>query len=100
MLLLWYFSFYSTLATVFHGLQGKVIGFYDSWPAKRIFPVDMAGFAVNIEYYLKHPDASMPYKAGYEEDLFLRSLNLTLDDIEPRADGCTQVHKFTSCISY
>lgn len=71
--------------------DGKVIGFYDSWPAKRIFPVDMAGFAVNIEYFLKHPDASMPYKAGYEEDLFLRSLNLTLDDIEPRADGCTQV---------
>lgn len=52
----------------------------------------MAGFAVNIEYFLKHPDASMPYKAGYEEDLFLRSLNLTLDDIEPRADGCTQVY--------
>lgn len=51
----------------------------------------MAGFAVNIEYFLKHPEASMPYKAGYEEDHFLRSLNISLDDIEPKADGCTQV---------
>ncbi|KAE8752765.1 hypothetical protein FOCC_FOCC000503 [Frankliniella occidentalis] len=71
--------------------DGKVIGFYDSWPAKRTFPVDMAGFAVNIDFFLKHPEASMPYKAGYEEDHFLKSLNLTLDDIEPKADGCTQV---------
>lgn len=51
----------------------------------------MAGFAVNIEYLLKHPEASMPYKAGYEEDHFLRSLNITIDDIEAKADGCTQV---------
>lgn len=71
--------------------EGKVVGFYDSWPAKRKFPVDMAGFAVNIEYLLKYPNATMPFRAGYEEDRFLRSLGVTLDMIEPKAEDCTQV---------
>lgn len=71
--------------------EGKVVGFFDSWPSKRKFPVDMAGFAVNVEFLLNHPNATMPYKAGYEEDQFLRSLGLTLEDIEPKADSCTQV---------
>jgi beta-1,3-glucuronyltransferase S len=68
----------------------KVIGFFDSWPAKRIWPVDMAGFAINISF-LK-PNASMPFKAGYEEDQFLRNNHVTLDDIEPKANNCTEVY--------
>lgn len=49
----------------------------------------MAGFAVNIKF-LKS-DAVMPYIAGYEEDKFLRSLDLQLEDIEPLADNCSKV---------
>ncbi|KAK7862681.1 hypothetical protein R5R35_000925 [Gryllus longicercus] len=71
--------------------EGKIIGFFDSWPSKRKFPVDMAGFAVNIELLLSHPNASMPYKAGYEEDQFLRSLGVTIGDIEPKGKSCTQI---------
>lgn len=70
-------------------IQFQVVGFFDSWPARRTFPVDMAGFAVNIKF-LK-PDAVMPYIAGYEEDKFLRSLDLQLEDIEPLADNCSKV---------
>lgn len=81
-------------------LQGKIIGFYDSWPAKRKFPVDMAGFAVNIEFLLKFPNATMPFKAGYEEDMFLRSLGITLDEIEPKADDCTEVNTLVVYFSY
>lgn len=33
--------------------DGKLIGFYDGWIAGRKFPVDMAGFAINIQFYLK-----------------------------------------------
>ena len=29
--------------------------------------------------------------SGYEEDYFLQSLNVTYEDLEPLADGCTQV---------
>ncbi|XP_041987602.1 galactosylgalactosylxylosylprotein 3-beta-glucuronosyltransferase S-like [Aricia agestis] len=69
--------------------EGKVVGFFDSWPGSRTFPVDMAGFAVNIEF-LKST-ANMPYIAGHEEDRFLVSLNLKMNDIEPLADNCTKI---------
>lgn len=71
--------------------DGKVVGFFDSWPAKRKFAVDMAGFAVGMAYFLEHPNASMPYKTGYEEDSFLQSLGLKVEDIEVKADGCTKI---------
>ena len=70
---------------------GKVIGFYDGWIARREFPIDMAGFAVNVKFFLKHQKASMPYHVGYEEDKFLKSLNIKYSDIEPKARNCTEV---------
>ena len=74
--------------------KGRVVGFSDAWFAQRKFPVDMAGFAINLQFLRKkNPRAAtaMPYKAGYEEDLFLQSLNLTLGDIEPLASDCTEI---------
>jgi beta-1,3-glucuronyltransferase S len=70
-----------------------VVGFFDSWPADRKFPVDMAGFAVSVELLLQNPNASMPYKAGHEEDQFLKSLGLKMEEIEPKANNCTEVDK-------
>ena len=52
--------------------------------------MDMAGFAVNIEV-LKIHKPKMPYLAGQEETNLLQNLNLTLDDIEPLANNCTEV---------
>ncbi|XP_072931217.1 galactosylgalactosylxylosylprotein 3-beta-glucuronosyltransferase S-like [Epargyreus clarus] len=69
--------------------EGKVVGFFDSWPGARTFPVDMAGFAVNLEF-LK-PSASMPFIAGHEEDRFLVSLGLKMEDIEPLASNCSEI---------
>ncbi|CAK1554765.1 unnamed protein product [Leptosia nina] len=69
--------------------EGKVVGFFDSWPGSRLFAVDMAGFAVNIEF-LK-PSANMPYIAGHEEDRFLVSLGLKMEDIEPLAANCSKI---------
>ncbi|XP_029163279.1 galactosylgalactosylxylosylprotein 3-beta-glucuronosyltransferase P-like [Nylanderia fulva] len=72
--------------------NGKFAGFYDGWVAGRKFPVDMAGFAVNVRFLHLRPNASMPFRAGYEEDGFLKSLA----PFEPRdaqllADNCTKV---------
>ncbi|CRK98564.1 CLUMA_CG011911, isoform A [Clunio marinus] len=72
--------------------NNKVVAFFDSWPAKRTWPVDMAGFAVNLGYLAKYPNATMPYKAGYEEDAFLKSIGLKINEIEPLALGCTEVY--------
>ncbi|XP_055638873.1 galactosylgalactosylxylosylprotein 3-beta-glucuronosyltransferase S [Toxorhynchites rutilus septentrionalis] len=71
--------------------NGMVEGFFDSWPAKRKWPVDMAGFAVNLEYMALSPNVTMPFRAGYEEDEFLKSLGLKMQDIEPKANNCTEI---------
>ncbi|XP_067622284.1 galactosylgalactosylxylosylprotein 3-beta-glucuronosyltransferase S [Eurosta solidaginis] len=71
--------------------MGKVVGFLDSWVAQRRWPVDMAGFATNLAYMAEHPNASMPYKPGHEEDLFLRSIKLEMSIIEPKASNCTEI---------
>ncbi|CAL7940025.1 unnamed protein product [Xylocopa violacea] len=72
--------------------NGKFVGFYDGWIAGRKFPVDMAGFAVNVKFLHERPNATMPFKAGYEEDGFLKSLApLEPKDIEFLADNCTRV---------
>lgn len=71
--------------------NGVVVGFYDGWIAKRKFPIDMAGFAVNVKYLLDRPKATMPYKVGYEEDGFMLSLGIKPRDIEPLAANCTKI---------
>ncbi|KAB7505561.1 Galactosylgalactosylxylosylprotein 3-beta-glucuronosyltransferase S, partial [Armadillidium nasatum] len=53
--------------------------------------VDMGGFAVNVGFLREHVNATMPYMAGYEEDGFLKSLNISLNDIEPKAEICTKI---------
>ena len=75
-------------------VDGAVVGFSDDWFAQRRFPVDMAGFAVNLTFLRQRNPRSataMPYKAGYEEDLFLQSLNISLGEVEPLGRDCTEV---------
>ncbi|XP_049948214.1 galactosylgalactosylxylosylprotein 3-beta-glucuronosyltransferase P-like [Schistocerca serialis cubense] len=72
--------------------DGKFKGFYDGWIGGRKFPVDMAGFAVSVEFLLQRPNASMPYKVGFEEDRFLKSLApFEPHEIELKANNCTKV---------
>jgi len=74
---------------------GKLVGYYDGWIGGRKYPVDMAGFAVSVKFLKERPNAQMPFKPGYEEDGFLRSL-APLDDaeIELLADECRDVSSF------
>lgn len=51
----------------------------------------MAGFAVSLDYLAKNPNATMPYKAGFEEDGFLKSIALKMNEIEPKAKNCTDI---------
>nr|CAD7573466.1 unnamed protein product [Timema californicum] len=73
-------------------IDGKFSGFYDGWVAGRKFPVDMAGFAVSVNFFLQRPNAQMPYRPGFEEDGFLKSLApFTPSEIELKADNCTKI---------
>ena len=72
--------------------NGIFSGFYDGWMAGRKFPVDMAGFAISVKFLLKRPKALMPFKPGFEEDGFLKSLEpFEPQDIELLASNCTKV---------
>lgn len=40
-------------------VNGTFVGFYDGWVAGRKFPVDMAGFAVSVEFLLQVTQAGV-----------------------------------------
>lgn len=72
--------------------NGTFGGFYDGWVGGRKFPVDMAGFAISVEFLLERPKAHMPYKPGFEEDGFLKSLRpFEPAEVELLASNCTQI---------
>lgn len=70
----------------------KVTGFNAMWHPDRPFPIDMAGFAINVQLILDHPDALFSFEVprGYQESEILRQL-ITREDLEPLADFCTKV---------
>ncbi|XP_008559492.1 galactosylgalactosylxylosylprotein 3-beta-glucuronosyltransferase I [Microplitis demolitor] len=71
----------------------KVTGFNSLWKPDRPFPIDMAGFAVNLKTILEKNDAKFSFhaKPGYQESEFLEQM-VTRDQLEPLADGCTKVY--------
>lgn len=61
--------------------SGHVIGWNSVWHPERPFPIDMAGFAINLQWFLKHPEV---YKAILHIFMFfyyLRILKVGLDEI-------------------
>ncbi|CAH0562304.1 unnamed protein product [Brassicogethes aeneus] len=73
--------------------NGRFSEFYDGWQGGRKFPVDMAGFAVSVQFLLERPHAIMPYSPGFEEDGFLKSLKpFEPNEIELLASSCTKIY--------
>ncbi|XP_033219617.1 galactosylgalactosylxylosylprotein 3-beta-glucuronosyltransferase I isoform X2 [Belonocnema kinseyi] len=71
----------------------KVTGFNSVWKPDRPFPVDMAGFAINLKLVLGKEDAWFSYdvQGGYQESEILRRM-VTKDELEPLAGFCTKVY--------
>lgn len=57
-------------------VNGTFVGFYDGWVAGRKFPVDMAGFAVSVQFLLQVIQVSLPLSVSLS--LFLLSFNHTV----------------------
>ncbi|XP_021918917.1 galactosylgalactosylxylosylprotein 3-beta-glucuronosyltransferase I isoform X2 [Zootermopsis nevadensis] len=72
---------------------GHVKGWNSAWRPERPFPLDMAGFAINLSHFLKHTEAKFSFNVenGYQESEILRHL-ATRDQLEPKADNCTKVY--------
>lgn len=72
--------------------DGKVIDWFVTWGATRPFPIDMAGFAVNLNLLMAHPSArfSMMSPRGMQESHLLSHL-VRVKDLEAKADNCTKI---------
>ncbi|CAK5067689.1 unnamed protein product [Meloidogyne enterolobii] len=70
-----------------------VNGFNSRWKPERPFPMDMAGFAINISLIHEHSTSLFSYKSpsGFMESHFLQSLDIKREDLEPLAMHCTKV---------
>lgn len=70
-------------------ITNKVIGFNAAWKPDRPFPLDMAGFAINLRLLLENRDAQFSYdvQGGYQESEILRQI-VTKDELEPLAGRC------------
>ena len=71
-----------------------VIGFNSVWKPERPYPIDMAAFAVNLSLLLEQESAGFTYDVprGYQESHILSQLISSLDELEPKADSCSQVY--------
>ncbi|MCL4146533.1 UNVERIFIED_CONTAM: hypothetical protein GTU68_058193 [Idotea baltica] len=72
--------------------EGKVVGWRVGWRSNRPFAIDMAGFAVNLGFLMRHPEVKFwdKSKRGFIESDFLEQM-IKKEDLEPRAKLCTQV---------
>ena len=72
---------------------GKVTGFEAYLPQLRKFPLDMAGFAMSVDYFLrKQPllfTVNAPKTTG--ETRLIEEAGIELDMLEPMASNCTEV---------
>ncbi|XP_017763552.1 PREDICTED: galactosylgalactosylxylosylprotein 3-beta-glucuronosyltransferase I [Eufriesea mexicana] len=71
----------------------KIIGFNAAWKPERPFPLDMAGFAINLRLLINKKDVLFSYdvQGGYQESEILSQI-VTRDELEPLADCCTKVY--------
>lgn len=69
-----------------------VMGFNAVWRPERQFPIDMAGFAISGDLFLKFPSAKFSYdvQKGYQETEILRHVT-TVQRLQPLANLCTEV---------
>ncbi len=80
-------------------VQGqKVTAWHAGYGKEREFPIDMAGFAVNLELILKYSGAEFTRsKSGWLETNFLLQLGVTIQDLECRDGGLKEVGFVQQC---
>ncbi|XP_011499151.1 PREDICTED: galactosylgalactosylxylosylprotein 3-beta-glucuronosyltransferase I [Ceratosolen solmsi marchali] len=74
-------------------MTNKVTGFNAVWKPDRPFPIDMAGFGINLKVILEKKDALFAYdiQSGFQESEILKQVTRR-DELEGLADGCSKVY--------
>ena len=72
--------------------------FWTNWNPDRKFPIDMAGFALNLDLILKHPNATFNDRdSGEQEGIILEGVGFkSAYELEPKASGCRKVSEVDS----
>ncbi|XP_022095678.1 galactosylgalactosylxylosylprotein 3-beta-glucuronosyltransferase 1-like [Acanthaster planci] len=75
------------------GKDGTVTDWKVGWNRKRPFPIDMAGFAINLRLLKSKPKTRFPLKPKKYVDLESSLLVqlVTQEDLEPKASNCTKI---------
>ena len=73
--------------------EGRVTGWYSIWDIKRKFPIDMSGFAINVQIILEYSNVywDRSSKVGNMESDFLNSLQTDVNELETIDANCTRV---------
>lgn len=73
--------------------DGHVVSWNAVWKPYRRYPLDMAGFAVSLRLLLDNPNAQFRLRLprGQQESYLLKQLVSGPEELEPRAENCTQV---------
>uniref|UniRef100_A0A131YKE1 Galactosylgalactosylxylosylprotein 3-beta-glucuronosyltransferase n=1 Tax=Rhipicephalus appendiculatus TaxID=34631 RepID=A0A131YKE1_RHIAP len=73
--------------------DGRVVSWNALWKPYRRYPLDMAGFAVSLRLLLDNPGAQFRLRLprGQQESYLLKQLVSGPEELEPRAENCTQV---------
>lgn len=72
--------------------NGIVTGFNAAWRPERLFPIDMAGFAISGDLLSQNPGAVFSYEVerGYQETEILRQIT-KVQDLQVLANKCTDI---------
>lgn len=73
--------------------DGVVVGWNTQWEPQRPFPIDMAGFALNLQHLLERPQARFTYniRRGYQESHIISQIINDKTELEPKAANCTRI---------
>ena len=79
-----------------------VVNWHTSWATDRKFPLDFAGFAIHIDVLLSNPKILVNPKAniGFMETDYLEQVADEKEELEPKADNCTQVCCIENVLNY
>lgn len=73
-------------------VRGKVSAWHTAFAKEREFPIDMAGFAVNLGLLLENPSVRfIRYKFNYMETAFLEQLKIPVQEMECRGEETKEV---------
>lgn len=74
--------------------RNQVIGFNSIWKPERKYPIDMAGFAIKLSFYIlkSSPKFYFDLPIGYQETYLLDQLLNNYSQLEPKANNCTKIY--------